>query len=260
MYGLIVPDARLGGPGSNHAAGYAGRMTSATTPRSAPTSPAQTSAVTAGDDAERAVLGLVAAFELSTFERLAADAAEAPDLRGQVLLTIAAASAVERYQRLVSRLEEIGVLPLDAIAPFADVLDDLDARTPPSTWWERLLRSYVGYGVADDFCRHLAAGLPAESRAVVLGVIDDATFGDIAAAEIARDCTTDEVLVSRLALWGRRLVGEALGVVQGLLADHPALAFAATAEAVPEGEHAPKLFGQLTAEHTRRMTRLGLTA
>lgn len=256
MYRLIVPDGRLGGPWRRLAAGYAGLMTSASTP----TSVSASTGSIGGADVEPAVLGLVAAFELSTFERLAADAAEAPDLRGQVLLTVAAAAAVERYQRLVSRLEEIGVAPFDAVAPFTDVLDDFDARTPPSTWWERLLRSYVGYGVADDFCRHLAAGLPAESRAVVLGVIDDATFGDIAAAEIARDCTTDEVLVSRLALWGRRLVGEALGVVQGLLADHPALALAAAPEAVPEGEHAPRLFGQLTAEHTRRMARLGLTA
>lgn len=72
---------------------------------------------------------------------------------------------------------------------------------------------------------------------------------------------------SRLALWGRRLGGEALGVVQGLLASRPTLL-----QLVPEAPDAPdktagqpstasgKLFNELTAQHTRRMTRLGLTA
>ena len=75
--------------------------------------------------------------------------------------------------------------------------------------------------------------------------------------------SADDVLASRLALWGRRLVGEALGVVQTVLAAHPELLRLATvdpADADAGADRSPKLFGQLTAEHTRRMARLGLTA
>nr|WP_259307788.1 ferritin-like domain-containing protein [Cellulomonas sp. P24] len=121
----------------------------------------------------------------------------------------------------------------------------------------------MGYGVADDFCRHLARGLDEQTRSVVLSVLDDVAYADIAASELVAAGSADDVLVSRLALWGRRLVGEALGVVQTLLATHPELLRLATLELVDasgDGDRSPKLFGQLTAEHTRRMARLGLTA
>jgi len=75
---------------------------------------------------------------------------------------------------------------------------------------------------------------------------------------------------ARLALWGRRLVGEALGVVQRLLVQRPALvrlvALGAARSPVEgasvdaPGAPPTKLFGELTAQHTRRMARLGLTA
>jgi tRNA-(MS[2]IO[6]A)-hydroxylase MiaE-like protein len=212
---------------------------------------------------EVTVLGLVAALELATFERLAADAAQAPTLEDKVQLARASAAAMTRQGRLFARLTALGADPLAAVTPFAGVLDDFDARTPPSTWWERLLKAVVGYGVADDFCRHLARGLDEQTRSVVLSVLDDVAYADIAASELVAAGSTDAVLVSRLALWGRRLVGEALGVVQTLLATHPELLRLATLELVDasgDGDRSPKLFGQLTAEHTRRMARLGLTA
>ena len=106
---------------------------------------------------------------------------------------------------------------------YDDVLDDFDARTQPGSWWERLLKAYVGYGVADDFCRLAAEGLDAGSRAVVLEVLDDASHAELAVAELDAAGSADGVLTARLALWGRRLVGEALGVVQRLLVQRPAL-------------------------------------
>ena len=206
------------------------------------------------------MLGLVAAFELATFARLAADAAVAPNLGDQVLLIRSAGAAVERQGRLAARLAELGADPLEAMSPFMHVLDDFDARTPPSTWWERLLKAYVGYGVADDFCRHLAGGLDDRTRTVVLAVLDDAARADLAASALALGSAGDEVLVARLALWGRRLVGEALGVVQGVLASYPELLSVATTDLAADCDPLPKLFGQLTAQHTRRMGHLGLTA
>jgi len=120
-----------------------------------------------------------------------------------------------------------------------------------------------------------AAAVDPRSRALLLEVLDDAAHEDLAVGELEAAGAQDAVLVSRLALWGRRLVGEALGVVQQAMTAHPGLGRLVTrrpvgdavaagegaAPAAPEEDAAPaKLFGELTAEHTRRMSRLGLTA
>lgn len=218
------------------------------------------------------LLGLVAQLELQSFARLAADSAAAPTLAQRLELSRFAAAAVQRRDRVLGRIAELGGDPDAAVAAFDHVLDDFDARTAPSTWWERLLTAYVGYGVADDFCRLVAVGLDDRSRELVLELLDEPGLAELAVAELGAAGSGDEVLVSRLALWGRRLVGEALGVVQALLVSRPALvrlvaergaepAGAEPAGAEPAGaDTTVKLFGELTARHTRRMARLGLTA
>ncbi|MBO3083709.1 ferritin-like fold-containing protein [Cellulomonas fengjieae] len=210
------------------------------------------------------LLGLVAQLEHMAFVRLAADSALAPTIEQRLELSRFASAAVARRDRVLARIGEIGGDPVAAVRPYDGVLDDFDARTPPSSWWERLLKAYVGYGVADDFCRLAAEGLDEESRTLVLEVLDDASHAELAVAELDAAGSKDGVLTARLALWGRRLVGEALGVVQRLLVQHPALVrLVALGSAGPQAApaNAPsKLFGELTAQHTRRMSRLGLTA
>jgi hypothetical protein len=208
------------------------------------------------------LLGLVAQLQLEAFTRSAEDSAAAPTLEQRLALSRFAADAVARRDRVMDRIVELGGDPLAAMGHFDHVLDDFDLRTAPSTWWERLLTSYVGYGVADDFCRIAAVRLDESSRALVLDVLEDHSQADLAVAEIATAGAGDEVLVARLALWGRRLGGEALGVVQALLGSRPALLrVAAGTDAYGEAAEASgKLFGELTAEHTHRMGRLGLTA
>ena len=207
------------------------------------------------------LLGLVAQLEHVAFARLAADSALAPTIEQRLELSRFASGAVARRDRVLARIAEIGGDPVAAVRQYDGLLDDFDARTPPSSWWERLLKAYVGYGVADDFCRLAAQGLDAGSRAVVLEVLDDASHAELAVAELDAAGSADGVLTARLALWGRRLVGEALGVVQRLLVQRPALVrlVSVGSDAVPA--NAPtKLFSELTAQHTRRMNRLGLTA
>jgi hypothetical protein len=226
------------------------------------------------------LLGLVAHLQHVAFNRLAEDARVAPTTAQQLELSRLAAAAVDRRDRVLGRVVALGGDPELCLGAYARLLEDFDSRTQPSTWWERLLRSYVADGVSDDFCRIAAAAVDAESRALLLEVLDDAEHANLAVGELEAAGAQDEVLVSRLALWGRRLVGEALGVVQQAMSAHPGLgrlvtrrdaadaaaaAEATTAEApaaaTPEDPAAPaKLFGELTAEHTRRMSRLGLTA
>ena len=210
------------------------------------------------------LLGLVAQLEHVAFARLAADSALAPTIEQRLELSRFASAAVERRDRVLARITEIGADPVAAVRQYDDVLDDFDARTQPGSWWERLLKAYVGYGVADDFCRLAAEGLDPGSRAVVLEVLDDASHAELAVAELDAAGSADGVLTARLALWGRRLVGEALGVVQRLLVQRPALVRLVSVGSVgAAGQDAPppaKLFSELTAQHTRRMNRLGLTA
>jgi hypothetical protein len=216
------------------------------------------------------LLGLVAQLEDVAFARLAADAALAPSSEQRLALTRFAAAAVARRDRVLARITELGGDPVAALRQYDHVLDDFDARTQPSSWWERLLKAYVGYGVADDFCRIAADGLDETSRALVLEILDDASHADLAVAELDAAGSSDGVLTARLALWGRRLVGESLGVVQRLLVQRPGLVRVLTRsreDEAPVTEPAAantnqptKLFGELTAQHTRRMSRLGLTA
>lgn len=213
-----------------------------------------------------AVLGMIAYSELGAFSRLAADAALAPGLPERLELSRTAGLALARLERVAARVAELHPGTGDdalaeVMAPFAGVLKEFDARTEPSTWWERMLKAYVGYGVADDFCRLVAQPLDPATRDLVEDVLcDDGQAGHVIgtlAAAGAQDATLD----SRLALWGRRLVGEALSVVQQVLADNPRmrdlLVQALGDDAV--GEAQQRLFALLTAEHTRRMERLGLT-
>ncbi len=224
------------------------------------------------------VLALVASLEHQAFARLAGDSRQAPGLEQSLALSRLAARCTERRDRVLARIGELGADPVAALGRFDGLLDDFDARTPPTSWAERLLKAYVGYGVADDFCRLVARGLDDESARLVGEVLDDASHGELAVRELDEACARDDVLSSRLALWGRRLVGEALGVVQRLAqrpevarvldraggtradvtdaagspADAPARASAAQVPAT--------VFNELTAEHTRRMSRLHLTA
>jgi hypothetical protein len=213
------------------------------------------------------LLGLVAYTELASFGRLAGDAAHAPTLGQRQALSRMAADLLARQERVLARVAQLGGDPHACMAPFDGLFDDFDERTRPSTWWEGILTGYVGQGVADDFCLLAAQGLDERSREVVVGSLTQDAPADRSAPVIAEAATGDPVLAARLALWGRRLVGEALGVVGVVLARHPALD-RLVAEAI-RAEHAGGdaspttqawTFSRLTAEHTRRMDRLGLAA
>ncbi|QGQ18786.1 hypothetical protein GC089_05385 [Cellulomonas sp. JZ18] len=206
------------------------------------------------------VLGLVAALEHQAFARLAADSAQAPDLEQSLALSRLAARCGERRDRVLARIAELDGDPVAALGRFDRVLDDFDARTPPTSWSERLLKAYVGYGVADDFCRLVARGLDPRSRELVAEALGDASHAELAVRELDAACAQDTVLSARLALWGRRLVGEALGVVQRLVQRPEVARVLDRAEVAAEQEVPATVFNELTAEHTRRMSRLHLTA
>lgn len=216
-----------------------------------------------GAEAPLAVLGLLANSELVAFSRLAADAAVAPQVRDRLELCRLGGVATQRLARLGERVTELGGTLTDVVVPFLETYVDFDARTPAGTWCERLLKAYVGYGLEDDVARLLAVGVDRETQALVADVLDDDGHAGFVIDRLTTAMAGDPILASRLALWGRRLVGEALGVVQRVITDHGelrALLVAALPEGAGSADLQQRLFPILTAEHTRRMDRLGLTA
>jgi len=217
------------------------------------------------DAALTTLVGLAAYTELAAFGLLASRSVDAPDLSTRQTLAAAAGEALGRQERLlglVSR-ETTAAAVAASMAPFDGALADFDARTAPSSWAEGLLKSAVGLGVAQDLCRELAAGLPGGGEAY-RGAVGEPRTDDPATVVLAGAAAADGVLAARLALWGRRVVGEALGLVPVLLAAHPPLAglAAAARDAAADGGASVQawLVSRLTAEHTRRMDRIGLAA
>lgn len=207
-----------------------------------------------------AMLGLAAEFEFEAFVRLAGDAAAAPSIGERQVIARSATRALERQERLVEQITRLGGDPAGSMAPFDGVVQDFELRTTAGTWSERLLKAYIGYAVADDFLRLLAEGADEETRDLVVGLLGDERHTELVVAQLSR-VLADDVAASRLALWGRRLVGDALAVIQGTIIRQPAFGrLLAAGEGDASDDRVQRVFASLTAEHTRRMERLGLTA
>jgi hypothetical protein len=203
------------------------------------------------------LLGMLAHGELAAFDRMAADARLAPDLRRRAMLSEMAGAEIINYRRLAARLAELGIAPEDAMAPFAVALRTYHDQTEPRDWLEALTKAYVGDGIADDFFREVAAFLAPDDRRLVLEVLHETRYADFAAAEIRAAIDADPKVANRLSMWARRLVGEGLSQAQRVAAEREALTdliIAGTGDLAGIGA----LFKRLTAAHTARMAAAGL--
>ena len=203
------------------------------------------------------LLGVLAYAELTAFDRLAEDARLAPTLAGRAALARMAAAEIGHHVRLTERLTELGVDPAAAMAPFVAALDAFHEGTRPKTWLEGLVKAYVGDGLAADFYREIAAFLPGPDRALVLEVLDDTGHASFAVREVRAAIAADRRVGGRLALWGRRLVGEAITQSQAVIAEHDPLADLIMAGMGDLGG-VGRLIERITDAHTERMKALGL--
>ena len=203
------------------------------------------------------LLGVLAYAELTAFDRLAEDARMAPTLAGRAALARMAAAEIGHHVRLTDRLTELGVDPAGAMAPFVSALDAFHEGTRPSTWLEGLVKAYVGDGLATDFYREIAELLPEPDRALVLEVLADTGHAGFAVREVRAAIAADRRVAGRLALWGRRLVGEAITQSQAVIAEHDRLA-----DLIMTGmgdlSGVARLIERITDAHTQRMKALGL--
>ncbi|MEU5564002.1 ferritin-like fold-containing protein [Micromonospora musae] len=214
------------------------------------------SAPTAPAFAVADLLGLVALGELLAFERMAADARLAPELRRRAALGEMAAAEVANYRRLADRLTALEVVPQDAMAPYVEAVQAYHDSTEPRDWAEAVTKAYVGDAITDDFLCEVAAALDEPDRQLVLDVLHESRYAEFAAAEIRIAIDADPRVAHRLSMWARRLVGEALSQASRVAAaDRGALT-----ALIAQGErmNVEALLRQLTAAHTERMTAAGL--
>lgn len=211
------------------------------------------------DPATVDLLGVLAYGELSAFERLAGDARLAPSLADKAALATMANAEFGHYRQLSEHLAANGVDPEAAMQPFMAALDEFHDSTEPNDWLEGLIKAYVGDGLATDFYREVAASLADPlTRALVLEVLADTGQASFAVSRVTQAISVDPAVAGRLALWGRRLVGEALIQAQRVAVERDAL----TELLVGQGDLAGivRLLNRLTENHTGRMAAMGLSA
>lgn len=205
------------------------------------------------------LLGVLAYTELTAFERLAEDARWAPSIADKVALAEMASVEFAHFKTLRQRLASMGVDAEQAMSPFVGPLDAFHDSTAPSDWLESVVKAYVGDGFAADFYREVAEYIDDEARALVLDVLADTGHAQFAVDHVRAAIAADSAVAGRLALWARRLVGEALVQAQRVAVDRDALARLLVGGSVDLAA-VGQLLARLTQRHTERMAALGLTA
>jgi hypothetical protein len=209
------------------------------------------------------LLGAISYGEISAFERLAEDARMAPSLEDKMAIATMASAEFGRVAALHARIRELGSDPFAAMSPFREAIELFHEHTAPSDWFESLIKAYVGDGMAIDFYREIAAFLDTATRDLVIASLEDSEHAGFVVERVRTAITADPRLAGRLALWGRRLMGEALTQAQRVAAERDALsALLAGGVDRPGLDLAAigRMFTRITERHAERMAELGLSA
>jgi tRNA-(MS[2]IO[6]A)-hydroxylase (MiaE)-like len=209
------------------------------------------------------LVGLLAYAELTAFDRLVDDARLAPSLEDRAALAGMAVAEFGHYQRLHDHLEkDLGVAAEEAMTPFVSVLDAFHEQTAPADWLEGLVKAYVGDGMAIDFYREVAQRVQEPTRGLVLDVLADTGHAEFAVEHVRTAIASEPSIAGRLALWARRLVGEALTQAYKVAAERESLTrlIIGPDDATSDLADFGRMLARLTENHSARMSAMGLHA
>lgn len=197
-----------------------------------------------------AVLGKAAYLQLGHFEALSRAASTAPTLEAKGELSAAAGKVLAKHSAIVAELDRRGADSSAAMRGHTADVDHYFEHIQGADWYEELASIYFTSGLLDDFFGRIVGNFEGGER-ISATIAADAGSAAIVSL-LAEGIATDPRLGSRLAVWGRRLVGDTLLIARSVL-PHPI--------DPPKGEaRIEPVLTELMAEHTRRMDRLGLTA
>ena len=196
-------------------------------------------------------LGLLAASRVTTFGWLATCSARAPGAEQRIGFARVAADQLGTEAELEAAARRHGGDLVAAAEPHLELFAGIGQRTRPADWWERLVRTVVAGGMVQDLGAEVARGLPEELYAHLML---EADFVEFVVAAMGSVTAGSPALEARLALWGRRVAGEALSMVG------PALSTVTVGNGHDLTGLAGSVVATLSAQHAHRMERLGLAA
>jgi 1,2-phenylacetyl-CoA epoxidase catalytic subunit len=202
------------------------------------------------------LFALLAYGEVAAFYRLTEEARMAPNLLGRINMALMASAEMNHYEVLREALKRRGVEIVPAMTKYASALENYHRLTTPSTWLEALVKTYVGDALAADFYLEIAGAMPEEVADVVRSVLAETGHSQFVVAEVRAAVTASDRQRHRLALWSRRLLGEAITQAQYVMADHDDLV-----DLVMAGGGLAQMtdfFDRLQQTHNTRMQELGL--
>ena len=153
--------------------------------------------------------------------RLVKDGEQAPTFEAYVEHARMAAQCFALYQQLEVWCEHRDFDLMEAAGAFTSAYDDLDARTRPTTFAERSVKTFITRGMLGDMLIRVA-----RVHGLFEGIEDVWPFeqGHWVREHLGPQIEADPQLADRLSLWGRRVAGEALGLVRATLFTYPQLA------------------------------------
>jgi len=197
-------------------------------------------------------LGRAAYMQLTLFENLSRVVASAPTTAAKASIGRTAELSIAKHRELGAAIVEAGGTVAEVMEPYTADIDEFQRVTLGADWFESLLTCYLTAGFLDDFFVKLSPGLPAEQAKRVVAIYAAESGEPLLAEQLQLAIEQQPKLASRLAMWGRRLVGDTMLVARSALhfsEDHKS-----------DEARVEPVFTELIAAHTRRMDALGLTA
>lgn len=197
-------------------------------------------------------LGHAAYVQLTLFENLSRAVANAPTVAAKAALGRAAELSITKHRALADEIIKAGGTAAEAMEPYTAPVDEFQRVTNGGDWYENVVTCYLTAGFLDDFFIRLAEGLQADPARRIAEIYGSGSGEEILVEQLSNAIAASPRLASRLAMWGRRLVGDTMLVARSSL--HY------TDNHKSDEAHIEPVFTELIAAHTRRMDALGLTA